>query len=46
MTIYRYGKLQKLEPRKEGHSYVDQVKWRLFLYILIKNGGYSYTLQS
>ena len=32
MTIYRYGKLQKLETRKEDHSYIDQVK-----------GGYAYT---
>ena len=33
MAIYRYGKLQKRETRKEGHSYIYQVKGGLFLYI-------------
>ena len=36
ITIYRYGKLQKLETWKEGHSYIDQVKRGLIIYILIK----------
>ena len=34
MAIYSlYGKLQKREARKECHSYIDQVKGGLFLYI-------------
>ena len=40
--MYRYGKFEKLEARKEGHSYIYQVKMGIFIYIFIKNGGYSY----
>ena len=46
MVIYRYGKFQKLETRKEGHSYIDQVKRGLFIFILFKTGDYLYILQS
>ena len=46
MAIYRYGKLQKLVTRKEGYSYIDQVKTGLYIFFLIKNGGYSYIWQS
>ena len=45
MTIYRYGNLQELKARKEGHSVIDQVKRGLFINI-DKNVGYSYIWQS
>ena len=38
MTIYRYGKLQKLETRKDFHSYIDQVKGVIDIHV-DKNGA-------
>ena len=43
MTIYRYGKLQELETRKDGiHNYIDQVKRGLFINIDKKSGLFIY----
>ena len=48
---YEYGKLQELkillDTQKKGHLYIEQVKkgaiyTHVHVYILIKNGGYSY----
>ena len=43
MTIYRYGKLQELETRKDGiHISIEQVKRGLFINIDKKWGLFIY----